>query len=53
MHILKLPTRGSICAAKFFAGSLSSSRDGNFKIFKLKIAVLGDIWNGLYLASQK
>ena len=45
MYILKVHTRGSIRVAKFLAGSLSSSRGGNFKILRLKIAIFEDFSN--------
>ena len=45
MYILKVHTRGSIRVAKFLAGSLSSSRGGNFKILRLKIAIFENFSN--------
>ena len=45
MYIPKVHTRGSIWEAKVLAGSLSSSRGGNFKIFRLKMAIFEHFLN--------
>ena len=45
MYILKVHTRGSIWEAKVLAGLLSSSRGGNFKIFRPKMAIIQDFSN--------
>ena len=45
MYILKVHTRGSIRVENFLAGSLSSSRGGNFKILRPKMAIFEDFSN--------